>query len=554
MRFLDREFNLKWLIITPIIGIMLIGVAAQEMMVKEGVSAAKTTFAVTKKTDAIKSINAEYKANFDNNSALTQIILESSGLKQYLADNDAQQVQAKLNDIFITDFALQNFTEISIFNLQNKYMAGSSLTNSLLLNNDFNRELTEVGRTKAPYYTVRCDAKNTCTGYSILPLMYQGKDVGYAIAGFQAVFLQYINNNKISVTRLSKSTLKHQNRIEIQPSSIHFPSDAWLIVDIGEDENVSIIKKLENSLLISNLIEGSIIGLLIYALLSYRAKDIVELARMVTSLTTGDKNGFTNLRNMRSSRKMKITEVTQLEKSIFLLAQKQEDVINEQTRRKAAEFIASEKRNSLNQATREFESVRQRLASSLHNEQFQRIVFSMDTCNNAIENDDKKDIAHSDEFHYINKMLTQMKSHILDVVNELYPTAIAHGIYHALDMEITEAKIKYKDTCIFSWAIEECVNDTAPIIQRILYLTVKEAIENAIRHAEPKTIDILIWCENEIVNGTITNDGNGDDYSVITRSGEGLAEMESLITRINGSFIVQSSKQTGTVINFAIPL
>jgi signal transduction histidine kinase len=552
---INREFSLKWLIVAPIVGVMLIGTTIQIIAIKKDISAVQATLAVAEQKNAAKIITAEYQATFDNNSALTQIVMESSGLKKYLAENDVQKLQARLNEIFITNFALQNFTEIGIFNLKNQYLVGSSVTSDFqLLRSNFNNEMNEVGKTKTPYYAVRCDNKNSCTGYSIVPLMQNGKDVGYAIAGFQAVFLQFINNYKISITRSENNATNSKNRFVFQPPKIYFPPDIWINVDIGNDESSSTIKTLELNLLISSLVESLIIVMLIYFLLSHQARNIAELSKMVTSLTTGDKKDFSALIDIRSRRKIKSEEVTQLEKSILLLEQKQTEVVNEQTRRKAAECIASEKRNALNQATREFESVRQNLANSLHNEQFQRIIFSIDACNSAIKPSEKNNTTNEERFSFINTMLLQMKTHLLDVVDELYPTAIAHGIYHALQMELNQIKIRHMNSCTISWAIEECISDTTPIIQRILYLTVKESIENAIKHAEPKTIDILIWCENKKVNGTITNNGNGNDYSIIARSGKGLAEMESLINRINGSFSVQSSEQAGTEINFSIPV
>jgi signal transduction histidine kinase len=80
-----------------------------------------------------------------------------------------------------------------------------------------------------------------------------------------------------------------------------------------------------------------------------------------------------------------------------------------------------------------------------------------------------------------------------------------------------------------------------------LYRTIQEAINNSIKYANPKNITISIKPSENIILITIVDDGHGFDKEN-TEFGNGIHNMRKRISDINGLFDIQSSIETGTVI------
>jgi signal transduction histidine kinase len=86
---------------------------------------------------------------------------------------------------------------------------------------------------------------------------------------------------------------------------------------------------------------------------------------------------------------------------------------------------------------------------------------------------------------------------------------------------------------------------------RNTYLLIKEAVNNALKHAEAKTItlDFLIT-DNLIIS--IKDDGKGFDTTQ-NFTGNGLNNYKKRIADLNATYILQSEIGIGTNVEFHIP-
>jgi signal transduction histidine kinase len=87
--------------------------------------------------------------------------------------------------------------------------------------------------------------------------------------------------------------------------------------------------------------------------------------------------------------------------------------------------------------------------------------------------------------------------------------------------------------------------------RRNIYLTVKEALHNVVKHARAKEVIIHIEMDHSLFI-SISDDGNGFDQNNIRPYGNGLNNMKKRIESIEGT--LQWKNGNGTTVEFSVPL
>jgi signal transduction histidine kinase/sugar lactone lactonase YvrE len=87
--------------------------------------------------------------------------------------------------------------------------------------------------------------------------------------------------------------------------------------------------------------------------------------------------------------------------------------------------------------------------------------------------------------------------------------------------------------------------------RRNIYLTVKEALHNVVKHAQARNVQITIEAAGALTI-SIQDDGRGFDESAIRRFSNGLDNMRKRIRSIGGELQVKNN--SGTTIAFSVPL
>lgn len=94
-------------------------------------------------------------------------------------------------------------------------------------------------------------------------------------------------------------------------------------------------------------------------------------------------------------------------------------------------------------------------------------------------------------------------------------------------------------------------------VKSVLYRITQEAINNALRHADPLEITVILVAHEQFVSLEVIDDGTGFD---LNRPGEynghsmGLMNMNDRVKALNGSFEISSVKGEGTTVTVHFPL
>jgi PAS domain S-box-containing protein len=143
------------------------------------------------------------------------------------------------------------------------------------------------------------------------------------------------------------------------------------------------------------------------------------------------------------------------------------------------------------------------------------------------------------------KMTRELARGLLPVVSA------AHGLMSALEHYASEVSEIFHVPCRLECNDRISIHDDA--LAEHLHRLVQEAVTNAIKHADPKSIIIGV----AVVNGggvlTIRDDGCGFD-AVVPKSGLGMRIMNYRAKMIGGALSIQSSQNGGTVVKCSFPI
>jgi signal transduction histidine kinase len=94
-----------------------------------------------------------------------------------------------------------------------------------------------------------------------------------------------------------------------------------------------------------------------------------------------------------------------------------------------------------------------------------------------------------------------------------------------------------------------------PTMGEELYLILREAIRNAVRHAHPSKLRVTIAVDDTAVHATIADDGRGfePDVSMARLSG-GLSSMSERTELLRGQISFESKRGAGTTVRVVVPI
>ena len=85
-----------------------------------------------------------------------------------------------------------------------------------------------------------------------------------------------------------------------------------------------------------------------------------------------------------------------------------------------------------------------------------------------------------------------------------------------------------------------------------VYRLVQEAVNNAVRHANARTVDVAVRRDRQWVNVTVQDDGAGFDTRIVR--GLGLLGMEERVRRLGGRLQIDSELGRGTRVHAVLPV
>jgi PAS domain S-box-containing protein len=128
----------------------------------------------------------------------------------------------------------------------------------------------------------------------------------------------------------------------------------------------------------------------------------------------------------------------------------------------------------------------------------------------------------------------------------------AHGLMSALTRYADEMQDLFQITCRFECGADVLVYDVNIATQ--LYHIAREAVNNAIKHGEPRHVVIGLFAENGEGSLSVQDDGEGFSQISANHSGMGLNIMSYRANMIGGSLDVRKNFTGGTTVVCLFPL
>jgi signal transduction histidine kinase len=101
-------------------------------------------------------------------------------------------------------------------------------------------------------------------------------------------------------------------------------------------------------------------------------------------------------------------------------------------------------------------------------------------------------------------------------------------------------------------AADESIDGLSEDQQTCIYRVVQEAVNNSVRHAHPRTVQVKVRKESDRVEVSVQDDGEG--FDIKTMRGLGLLGMEERVRRLGGRLRITSEPGHGTLLEAALPI
>src|SRR5208282_4087710 len=86
-----------------------------------------------------------------------------------------------------------------------------------------------------------------------------------------------------------------------------------------------------------------------------------------------------------------------------------------------------------------------------------------------------------------------------------------------------------------------------------LYLACKEAVHNAIKHADPSELRLRLVIEADRLALEISDNGKGLPADMGERAGDGLQNLRERLAALGGTCQIRSAPGEGTLVTFSLP-
>jgi signal transduction histidine kinase len=195
------------------------------------------------------------------------------------------------------------------------------------------------------------------------------------------------------------------------------------------------------------------------------------------------------------------------------------------------------------------ENERRALARELHDEVGQSLSAILMETGGAECADDAATI--HDHLDSIKRLAEKTISQVRDLALLLRPSMLDDlGLAPALSWHARETS--KRSGLNVSVSADDAIDSLPDEHRTCIYRLVQEAVNNAIRHANARNIEVAVRSERQKVDLTVQDDGAGFDTRFLR--GLGLLGMEERVRRLGGNLQITSKPGRGTLVHAALPV
>lgn len=226
------------------------------------------------------------------------------------------------------------------------------------------------------------------------------------------------------------------------------------------------------------------------------------------------------------------------------LAIKQQE-INEQ---KTKELIRENELKATKANIEGQEQERKRIAQELHDGiagNLATMKIHLSDLSSDVNSDSLKNIIHQMDMTY-----DQVRS----LSHHLMPPSIQRlTLIQLIDSYLNEIKPSMVFSIHFNYHNKAVIDGLDGHTKHELYRITQELMNNIIKHARPKHVDIQLNVNDEELNLMVEDDGVGFDLNAISK-GIGLKSIESRVSKVHGHLHMDTKPNYGTTVSIDIPI
>lgn len=200
------------------------------------------------------------------------------------------------------------------------------------------------------------------------------------------------------------------------------------------------------------------------------------------------------------------------------------------------------------------ESERRRIALLLHDDLSQNIAAMGVAISRLKRKPPGSTELLADELEKLGRQTNELTTQIRQLSHQLHPDVLEHvGLVSALESELAEFGHNHKIELEFSAEIR---SEHIPLdVSVCLYRVAIEALRNVSKHSGARSASVALAEDSACITLEVSDSGRGFDVERAKRgSGLGLISAEERVKLLQGSFLVTSKPEGGTVLKARIPL
>ena len=197
------------------------------------------------------------------------------------------------------------------------------------------------------------------------------------------------------------------------------------------------------------------------------------------------------------------------------------------------------------------EAERQRIAKDLHDGVGQMMSAARMNLSAFEEAASFRSETEKQDFDRIIGLVDESCREVRAVSHNMMPNALLkQGLASAIREFIHKLDQKKIRVQLYTEGLEERLDSN---LETVLYRVIQECVNNVIRHAGASTVDISVVRENDMIRGTIEDNGKGFDTQNL-EEGLGLKNIRTRIDYLKGTVEIDSAPGKGTLVAFHVPL
>ncbi len=228
-------------------------------------------------------------------------------------------------------------------------------------------------------------------------------------------------------------------------------------------------------------------------------------------------------------------------------------IVHDITKRKRSEEALLKAQEELARSVEERITLkeRQRLARELHDSVSQALYGISLGAHTALAQIDGERGRIVDAMNYVISLAQAGLAEMRALIFELRPESLEQeGLVTALTKQIAALRARYSLEVNMQGCDEP---DCSLVVKETLYRIAQESLHNAVKHARPNRLDIILDCTNKEIEITIRDDGIGFDPNKNYPGHLGLKSMRERALRLGGRLEITSEPGKGTQVHAVLP-